>query len=226
MRLLSLFSTIVLTLVLAGCAQKSAEPEAKADIPKPAPPAPPADTRPVILCFGDSITAGFGIESGKTYPDVMQKLLDAKGYKYRVDNSGISGDTTEAAMDRLGAALRLNPTIAILELGGNDGLRGVPLENTRDNLMQITSRLQAKGTKVLLLGITLPRNYGPEYIGKFEGTYKMIATEKKLPFMPFVLQGVYGQPGMMQPDGIHPTAAGAAKMAENVMKYLEPLLSK
>lgn len=224
--LLSFFSTILLTLVLTGCAQKSAEPEDKIDIPKPTAAATPVDNRPVVLCFGDSITAGFGIEAGKTYPDVLQKLLDDKGYKYHVVNAGISGDTTQAGMDRLADAVRLNPKVTLLELGGNDGLRGIPVERTRDNLVQIAARLEARGSKVVLLGITLPRNYGPDYIKKFEGAFQMMATEKKYPFMPFVLQGVYGSPGMMQGDGIHPTAEGAAKVAANVLKYLEPLLTK
>lgn len=211
---------------MTGCAQKSAEPEQKVDIPKPALTAPPVDTRPVVLCFGDSITAGFGIEAGQTYPDVLQKLLDAKGYKYQVVNGGISGDTTQGGMDRLSDALKLSPKVTLLELGGNDGLRGIPVNRTRDHLVQISSRLEAKGSKIVLLGITLPRNYGPEYVRDFDESFKMLATQKKYPFMPFVLQGVYGQPGLMQEDGIHPTAAGAAKVAANVLKYLEPLLSK
>lgn len=226
-RLLSFFSTTLLvTLALTGCAQKSAEPEAKIDIPKPTAAAPPADTRPVVLCFGDSITAGFGLEAGKTYPDVLQTLLDNKGYKYRVVNAGISGDTTQGGLDRLADALSYAPKVTLLELGGNDGLRGIPVARTRDNLVQIAGRLQAKGSKVVLLGITLPRNYGPDYIRSFEDAYKMMATEKKYPFMPFVLQGVYGQKGMMQTDGIHPTAEGAAQVAANVLKYVEPLLTK
>jgi acyl-CoA thioesterase-1 len=226
-RLVSFFSiTLLVTLALTGCAQKSAEPEAKVDIPMPTAATPPADTRPVVLCYGDSITAGYGLEAGKTYPDVLQKLLDEKGYKYHVVNAGISGDTTQSGLDRLTDALSHDPKITLLELGGNDGLRGIAVSATRDNLVQIAGRLQRKGSKVVLLGITLPRNYGPDYIRSFEEAYKMLATEKKYPFMPFVLQGVYGQPGMMQPDGIHPTAAGAAVVAANVLKYLEPLLTK
>ena len=213
-------------LALGGCAQKSAEPEAKMDIPKPTVAAPPKDTRPVVLCFGDSITAGFGIEAGQTYPDVLQKILDEKGYKYQVVNAGISGDTTSGGVDRLNDAIKLDPKVTLLELGGNDGLRGIALAKSRDNLMQISRRLESKGSKILVLGITLPRNYGPEYIRDFEGMYKALAANSKYPFMPFVLEGVYNQAGMMQPDGIHPTVKGAAAVANNVFKYLQPLLSK
>ncbi len=213
-------------LALSGCAQKSAEPEAKMDIPKPTVAVPPKDTRPVVLCFGDSITAGFGIEAGQTYPDVLQKILDEKGYRYQVINAGISGDTTSGGIDRLNDVLKFEPKLTLLELGGNDGLRGISLIKSRDNLVQISRRLEAKGSKILLLGITLPRNYGFEYIRDFEGMYKGLASNMKYPLMPFVLEGVYNQKGMMQDDGIHPTSKGAAAVANNVFKYLQPLLSK
>ena len=226
-RLFSLFSTtLLMMLALGGCAQKSAEPEEKMELPKPTAAAPPKDTRPVVLCFGDSITAGFGIDAGETYPDVLQKILDQQGYKYQVVNAGISGDTTSGGVDRLNDAMKLEPKVTLLELGGNDGLRGIALAKSRDNLMQISRRLETKGSKILVLGITLPRNYGRDYIRDFEGMYKALAINSKYPFMPFVLEGVYNKPGMMQPDGIHPTAKGAAAVANNVFKYLQPLLTK
>ena len=209
---------------LSGCSQK-AEQEAKVEAP-PAIPLPPKDTRPTIVCFGDSITAGYGIEAGKSYPDHLQKILDAKGYKFRVVNAGISGDTTSGGMDRLNDALGFEPKVTLLELGGNDGLRGIPVTSSRDALTQIAARLEAKGSKVLLLGITLPRNYGPDYIHEFESMYQTLAKSHNYPFMPFVLEGAYGKPGMMQQDGIHPTAAGAAIVAQNVFRYLEPLLKQ
>jgi acyl-CoA thioesterase-1 len=196
------------------------------ELPKPAAAVPPVDTRPVVLCFGDSITAGFGLEAGQTYPDILQKLVDEKGYKYQVVNAGISGDTTQGGIDRLTDLLKLSPKVTLLELGGNDGLRGIPLERTRDHLFQMATRFETKGSKILVLGITLPRNYGTDYVRSFEAMYKGLAKSKNYPFMPFVLEGVYNQKGMMQEDGIHPTAKGAAQVARNVFKYLEPLLSK
>lgn len=187
---------------------------------------PPEDARPVVLCFGDSITAGFGLEAGKTYPDALQRILDAKGFKYKVVNSGISGDTTQGGMDRMTDALRFAPKVTLLELGGNDGLRGMPVHRTRDNLTQIAGRFQAKGSKILLLGITLPRNYGAEYIHDFELMYKALATSHQFALMPFILDGVWDQPGAMQADHIHPTAAGAEMVAKKVFKHLEPLLER
>lgn len=222
-RLLSFFTLSL--LLLSSCASKAPEPE-KTEIPKPTVPKPKEDTRPVILCFGDSITAGFGLEAGETYPDVLQKLLDQKGYAYQVVNAGISGDTTQGGVDRLNDALRYEPKLALLELGGNDGLRGIPVARSRDNLTQIAARLEARGSKVVVLGITLPRNYGPDYIREFEAMYKNLALNGNRPFMPFVLQGVYDAKGMMQPDGIHPTAPGAARIAANVLKVIEPMLTK
>ena len=213
-------------VVLSSCAQKSAEPETKLEIPVPMAAAPPPDSRPVVLCFGDSITAGYGIEAGQTYPDVLQKILDEKGYKYRVVNAGLSGDTTQAGVDRLSDAMKLEPKITLLELGGNDGLRGIPVSRTRDNLTQMGVRLEGKGSKILLLGITLPRNYGEDYVREFEAMYQALAKGRNYAFMPFVLEGVYGEKGMLQDDGIHPTPLGAAKVANNVFRYLQPLLSK
>jgi acyl-CoA thioesterase I len=207
-------------------AQKAAaEKAAEAAATAPAPEAP-ADPRPVIVCFGDSLTAGFGIEAGQTYPDVLQKLLDEQGYKYRVVNAGISGDTTQGAMDRIANVLSHKPVITLLEIGGNDGLRGLNIEKSRDNLVQITGRLEAAKSKVVMLGVTLPRNYGPDYIRAFERIQEQLAKSKSYPFMPFILQGVFNQPGAMQADGIHPSPKGAALVAKDVLPYLKPLLSK
>jgi acyl-CoA thioesterase-1 len=227
-RLLSFFSPLLIAALFTGCSQNTPPETQKADIPPPvpAPAPPPEDNRPIVLCFGDSITAGFGLEAGQTYPDILQKMLDARGYSYHAVNAGISGDTTQGGLDRLPDSLRTPPKIVLLELGGNDGLRGISVARSRDNLQQIAARFTAAGAKVILLGITLPRNYGPDYVREFEAMYKTIATTNRYPFLPFVLQNVYGLPGMMQDDGIHPTAKGAAQLAANVFKVLEPQLKK
>lgn len=210
---------------LIGCASKAPEaPPPKVETAKV--PEPPSDPRPVLVCFGDSITAGFGLEAGKTYPDVLQRLIDDAGYKYRVVNLGVSGDTTQAALERVNSAAELKPVIAIVELGGNDGLRGIPLSRSRDNLQQIVVRLKSSGAKVLLAGITLPPNYGRDYIRGFEQMYNSIAQGSADSFMPFVLEGVWNKKGMMQEDGIHPTAPGAELMAKNIFKFLQPILGK
>lgn len=184
----------------------------------------PQDTRPVIVAFGDSLTAGYGVETGYSYPDFLQKDLDRAGRKYRVVNAGVSGDTTSGGLARIGMVTAMKPAIVILELGGNDGLRGLPLASTRANLDQMIAKLQKSGARVLLAGITLPPNYGPDYIRQFESIYKDLAAKYKTPLIPFLLQGAVGVPGMMQGDGIHPTRKGTAVMAKLVLSALKPLL--
>ncbi len=184
-----------------------------------------ADT-PVIACFGDSLTAGYGVEPGHTYPDGLQKLLDGHGYHYRVVNKGISGNTSKDGSDRLKDVLALHPRIVVLEFGGNDGLRGLPLSATKQNLEEMITTLQKAGTKVLLAGITLPPNYGPDYIQQFNSIYASLAKKYNTPLIPFLLKDVYSVPGSMQEDGIHPTAQGCRQVAANVFEALRPLLRK
>jgi len=196
--------------------------------PRPAPQqAPPeTDTRPVIAVFGDSLTAGYGVAPGKSYPDDLQRLLDAAGYRYQVANLGVSGDTTTDGVARLPSVLALHPAIVILEFGGNDGLRGLPVASARQNLAETIEALKKGGARILLAGMTLPRNYGPEYIQSFEHMYTDLSTQYKIPRIPFLLEGVGGHPDLTQPDGIHPTAAGAEIVSRTVMKYLQPMLRR
>ena len=172
------------------------------------------------MAFGDSLTAGFGVEAGFSYPDFLQKEIE----RYRVVNAGISGDTTSGGLSRIDRVTALKPRIVILELGGNDGLRGLPLASTRANLDQMIGTLRKSGARVVLAGITLPPNYGPDYIREFEKIYKDLAARYKLPFIPFLLEGVVGVPGMMQPDGIHATVKGNQVVANLVLRTLRPLL--
>ena len=183
-----------------------------------------ADTRPVIVAFGDSLTAGHGLAPGESYPDVLQKLLDQRGLRYRVVNQGISGDTTSGGLDRVQQALQLKPAVVILELGANDGLRGLPLTATRASLASMIDQFRRGGAKVLLAGMTLPRNYGPDYVQGFEQVYRDLAREKRVAIIPFLLEGVATDPRLMQPDALHPTAEGTRRVAANVMRYLQPLL--
>ena len=181
---------------------------------------------PVIVCFGDSLTAGHGVTAGHTYPDYLQQDLDHQGYSYRVVNKGIDGNTTKDGVDRLKDVLAAHPQIVVVEFGGNDGLRGLPISITRQNLDLIVSTLLKSGTKVLLAGITLPPNYGPDYIQQFNETYSLLARKYKVPFLPFLLQNAYGTPGSMQEDGIHATEKGNEQVARNVLQGLKPLLRK
>ncbi len=189
--------------------------------------APPnTDTRPVIAAFGDSLSAGFGVEPGKSFPDDVQRLIDAAGFHYRVVNLGVSGDTTTDGVERLPSVLAVHPAIVILEFGGNDGLRGLPVSAARKNFMQMIETLQKAHIQILLAGMTLPRNYGPDYIHSFEQIYIDLGKQYKIARVPFLLEGVGGHPDLMQEDGIHPTAAGAQIVARTVMQYLQPLLHR
>ena len=176
------------------------------------------------MAFGDSLTAGFGAEPGNSYPDFLQKDLTQAGLDWRVVNEGVSGDTTTDGVNRLAEVLSFQPRIVIIEFGGNDGLRGLPLETTRSNLDQMAETLTKAGVTVVLAGMTLPPNYGPDYIQKFEEIYRDLAAKHKLTRIPFLLEGVATDRSLMQRDGLHPTAQGNEKVARTVMKYLKPLL--
>ncbi len=183
-----------------------------------------AGTRPVIVAFGDSLTAGFGVDPGNSYPDFLQKLLDSRGYRYRVVNAGLSGDTSDGGVARLDSVLALKPRIVIVELGANDGLRGLPVSSTRANLDEIVGRLKRAGARVVLAGMTLPRNYGAAYIRAFEQVFKDVAKKYSVALIPFLLAGVAEDGRYMQPDRLHPTVEGNRRVAANVFTALEPLL--
>ena len=180
----------------------------------------------MIVAFGDSLTAGYGADPGDSYPDYLQKDLNANGYRYQVINQGISGNTTKDGVDRLQDALHLKPALVIVAFGGNDGLRGLPIASTRENLDRIVSTLLDSGAKVVLGGITLPPNYGPDYIRQFNQTYALLAARYHVPMLPFLLKDVYGVPGGMQADGIHATDQGNAQVAKNLLPLIVPLLKK
>lgn len=218
---------LLATMLLGLCACSNKEEAAKpvpADAAAPEP-ASQADSRPVIVAFGDSLTAGHGVEAGQGWPEVLQAMLDRKGLAYRVINQGISGDTTSGGLSRVSAALSLNPKVVILELGANDGLRGLPVTSTEQNLSRMIEAFQASGAKVLLVGITLPRNYGPDYIRAFDRVYPALAKKYKTAYLPFLMEGVALDAALMQRDELHPNAEGHRKMAALVWKYLEPMLN-
>jgi acyl-CoA thioesterase-1 len=212
-----LFACLLLTL--------SAPAQSKA-VPKAVPKAASADRRPILVCFGDSLTAGAGTGPGESYPDYLQSALDRRHIHYRVDNQGISGNTTKDGLQRLPGILALHPAVVLVEFGGNDGLRGLPIADTRANLDQIVATLQHSGVRVALAGITLPPDYGPDYIRQFDATYTLLARKYRVPLLPFLLQNVYGVPGMMQSDRTHATAAGNQVVARNLLPLLLPLLKK
>ncbi|MBS1855060.1 MAG: arylesterase [Acidobacteria bacterium] len=218
-------------LSLAGCGSgEQPHADRRPTAPSPSAPAPvpakPADTRPAIVVFGDSISAGFGLDAGQSYPDLLQRDLDRRGIAFRVVNMGVSGDTTQDGLARISLALAEKPAIALLELGGNDGLRGIPIAITRQNLAAMIEDFQQAGARVVLAGMTLPPNYGPDYIRKFDAVYRDLAARYKVTLIPFLLEGVGGDPRYMQHDGLHPNAEGARRVEALVMKALEPLLRR
>ena len=188
--------------------------------------AAPDGSLPAIVCFGDSITAGYGVDPGHSYPDYLQAGLNARGYRYRIINQGVSGDTTKDGIERLNEVLRLHPAVVIVEFGGNDGLRGLPIAATRANLDVIVSTLLKAGSKVVLAGITLPPNYGPDYIRQFDAVFQVVASKYHITLLPMLYAHIYGVPGAIQQDGIHPTAKGAQMIAGNVYPLLLPLLHR
>ena len=183
-----------------------------------------AEGERVIVAFGDSLTAGYGVAPEESYPALLGARLRAEGLPYRVVNAGVSGDTTAGGLRRVDWALKLKPEIALVELGANDALRGQDLETTRANLDAIVARFEAGGARVLLLGMRLPPNYGGRYAAAFERVYTDVARDRKVPLMPFFLDGVGAVGRLNQPDGIHPTAEGYRLIVERLWSHLKPLL--
>ena len=179
----------------------------------------------VVLVLGDSISSAYGLDVGKGWVQLLQTRLDEQSYNYRVVNASVSGDTTNGGAARLPAALAAhNPDIVVVELGGNDGLRGLPLSETRNNLERIIVESQKAGARVLLLGMRLPPNYGPAYNDAFHAIYENLADRYKVARVPFLLDGIGGVDELMQADGIHPRAEAQPMMLNNVWPFLQPLL--
>jgi acyl-CoA thioesterase-1 len=185
-----------------------------------------AADRPLLVCFGDSITAGYGLQTGQSYSDFLQRKLDAQGYHYNVDNQGTSGATTKDAVAKLPGILLLHPEVVVVEFGGNDGLRGLPPDQTRRNLDQLLTALEAAHIKVLLAGITLPPNYGADYIQSFDQVFRDLAAKHHAAFVPMIYKDLIRVPNTIEADGIHPTAKGSEIIANTLFPVLRPLLHK
>jgi len=219
---------LALTLAICACSRPPEPNKETQQSPPPAPAAAPkVDTRKVLVVFGDSLSAGYGLEPGQSFPDYLQRKLDMEGYAWHVVNVSISGDTTEGGVSRIDSATSLKPAMVILELGGNDGLRGLPLKATRANLERMIGEFQGTGARVVLAGMTLPPNYGPDYIGGFEKVYSDLAAKYKLTLIPFLLEDLKTKDlRYLQRDGIHPTAEGAQIVAGTVLRAIKPLLGR
>jgi acyl-CoA thioesterase-1 len=210
-------------VTLTACRDKGETQPAAAQFEQPvqAEQSLPKRDGPVIVAFGDSLTAGV---AGKSYPAYLEDILREHGYNYVVENQGVSGDTTTDGLARIENVIAAKPALVILEFGGNDGLRGVPVESTRRNLEEMISRIQAAKIPLVLLGITLPPNYGPDYVKPFTAMFPELAKKYKIASLPFLLAHVYQDPKLMQPDGIHPNGDGNRILAQDVFQLISKML--
>ncbi|MVN77052.1 arylesterase [Hymenobacter sp. HMF4947] len=219
-------SALLLALAAAGCQSDTPKTQTAAPTATTAA-APAAKASPAILFFGDSITAGFGVEPDQAYPALIAQALDSLHLPYTAVNAGLSGETSAGGRSRINWVLSRQPvSVFVLELGGNDGLRGLPLANTRKNLQAIidTVRRQSPQSRIVLAGMQIPPNMGPAYAADFKKLYGDIATKNHLLLIPFLLEGVGGITRLNQRDGIHPTPEGHRLVARTVWRTLKPLL--
>jgi acyl-CoA thioesterase-1 len=215
-------------LVCAACGQPdvpSAEVRSKNDAPAAAHTGVSA-SRPRIVFLGDSLTAGYGLAKEESVPSLVQGRLQAEGYPYEVVNAGVSGDTSAGGLSRLDWSLEGDVRILVIELGANDGLRGLPVANMRRNLTEVITRAQSRGIKVVLTGMEAPPNFGDAYTAEFRQVYRDLAKLPGVTFMPFFLDGVAGVPHLNIADGMHPNAEGARIIERAVWHTLEPMLEK
>lgn len=219
---------LAVSALVAGCARENDTRERGPELREPSPPpvAAPSPARPRIVFLGDSLSAGYGVAKEQSIPSLVQRHLDAEGYNYEVVNQGVSGDTSAGGVSRLDWSLSGDVRILVVELGGNDGLRGLPVETTKQNISQIIATAKQRGVRVLLTGMEAPPSYGPLYTSQFRQVFRDLAREHDVAFMPFFLEGVAGNPSLNQPDGIHPNPDGAVIVEQAVWKSLKPLLSK
>lgn len=183
-----------------------------------------ASPAPLVVFLGNSLTAGLGLPEHEAFPALLQEQLSERGCEIRIVNAGVSGDTTAGGLERLAWLLAQDPAVMVIELGANDGLRGLSIEDTESNLRQIADRSLASGAKVLLVGIRVPPNYGADYSRRFAEIFPRLADQLGVPLVPFLLEGVAAVRGLNLADGLHPNAAGHRRMAENVLPYLEKVL--
>lgn len=231
--------TVALTMLIPAawaCAPQVSEdtPVERRTVParmvEPIAPAPKPEAQqrvaaePLVVFLGDSLTAGLGLAENQAYPALVEKELEKDGTPVRVLNAGVSGDTTAGGLARLDWLLSQKPDVMVVGLGANDGLRALPVEQTEKNLREIVRRAKAAGAEILLLGMMIPPNYGPEYTTQFAEMYPRIADDLDVPLVPFLLEGVGGVRELNLPDGIHPNAEGQKILAENVLPHLATLL--
>ncbi len=217
--------------MLAACGGASRENVSSDNAPtsdaRPAANATPVETLPKIVAFGDSLTAGYGLSPNESYPALLQKMLDADGFKYEVVNAGVSGDTSAGGVRRIDWSLDAGGVrFVILELGANDFLRGQPVAETRKNLAAIIERSKSRGARVLLAGMYTTTDAGRDYERQIDEGFKSLAKEQGVTLIPFFLKGVAGKTELNQQDGIHPNPEGTRLVAATVYRYLKPMLEE
>ena len=219
---------VCLALVLAGCGGNGGAGQTSNQTQAPAPAARTESTPagPSVVALGDSLTAGLGLVENESYPAVLQRKIQSEGYKFRVVNAGVSGDTSAGGLRRLDWALAGDPRVLILALGANDGLRGLPVAEMKTNLETIIQRAKERNIVVILAGMEAPPNYGPEYTASFRRVYHDLAREHRVILLPFLLANVAGDSALNQSDGIHPNARGAEIVADGVWRVLRPVLAQ
>ena len=185
-----------------------------------------AATAPTVLVFGDSLSAGYGIDVDQSWPALLQSRLESQGYEHRVINASISGETTEGGVTRIARTLEnFSPELVILELGGNDGLRGFPPDRMKTNLQTIIETSKTSGAAVVMLGIRIPTNYGPRYTGAFENVYRELADQLSVLWIEFFMEGIALNEELMQEDGIHPNASAQSILLDNAWPIIRQALA-
>lgn len=222
---------VPILLVCAACSQpdavRTSETEERPSAPVvPASSIPANANAPRIVFLGDSLTAGYGLDKDESVPALIQERLRGAGYPYEVVNAGVSGDTSAGGLSRLDWSLAGDVKVLVIELGANDGLRGLPVKELKRNLTEIITRAQAKGIKVILTGMEAPPNFGSAYTSEFREVYRQLSREHDVTFVPFYLEGVAGIPSLNIADGMHPNAEGSRIVEKTIWSALEPLLVK
>lgn len=221
---------IPIVVILLGFACGSSQETASSTqaVPEASTPTEQKPTKPIILFFGNSITAGYQLAVEQAFPAIIQEWMDSLGYDYQAVNAGLSGETTASGKNRIEWVLRTVPDIFVLELGANDGLRGLPLEETPKNLQSIIDQVKKANpdVKIIIAGMKVPPNLGQDYASGFEKIFPKVAEDNDALLIPFILEKVAGNPELNLPDGIHPTPEGHLLVAETVWQYLQPILVK
>lgn len=227
MKILGKWRVWVLSLIILACKNPSDNKTTEVSTQDFANPKKEITTKKTVLFFGTSLTAGLGLEINQSYPALIQQRLDSLGYNFQVINAGLSGDTSASALNRIGWVFSPDTDILVLEMGANDGLRGIPLEETKRNLQAIIDTAKTKNpeVKIILAGMQMPPNMGPEYTNAFKNLFPDLAEKNELSLIPFLLDGVGGVPELNQPDGIHPTVEGQQILAENTWQTLSKILN-